>query len=78
MTTSNNKPDQDEADEGAFRHKPLQPSRELAAVVGAAPLANRALLPKGFARPQVPWHHECALDHSLSRFRSGAGISPSP
>jgi chromatin remodeling complex protein RSC6 len=44
MATSNNKPEQDEADEGASPEvasgflKPLQPSPELAAVVGSAPL----------------------------------------
>jgi upstream activation factor subunit UAF30 len=46
MATSNNKPKQDEADEGAFRHKPLQPSRELAAVVGAAPLPRPEVVSK--------------------------------
>ena len=46
MATSNNKPGQDEADEGVLRHKPLQPSRELAAVVGAAPLPRPEVVSK--------------------------------
>jgi upstream activation factor subunit UAF30 len=46
MATSNNKPGQDEADEGALRHKPLQPSPELAAVVGSAPLLRPEVVSK--------------------------------
>jgi upstream activation factor subunit UAF30 len=46
MATSNNKPGQDEADEGALRHTPLQPSQELAAVVGSAPLPRPEVVSK--------------------------------
>jgi upstream activation factor subunit UAF30 len=46
MATSNYKPGQDEADEGALRHKPLQPSPELAAVVGSAPLPRPEVVSK--------------------------------
>jgi len=46
MVTSNHKPEQDEADEGALRHKPLQPSRELAAVIGSAPLPRPEVVSK--------------------------------
>jgi upstream activation factor subunit UAF30 len=52
MAISNDKPEQDTADAGASRvadsgfHKPLQPSQELAAVVGAVPLPRPEVVSK--------------------------------
>lgn len=52
MATSNNRPEQDKTDEGTSTEAtsaflaPLQPSKELAAVVGSAPLPRPEVVSK--------------------------------